>query len=73
MTTATATKTAERYVLTIGDGSGSGNPDDAGIKFVGMWNFTSLDEAIGWKKDLQAEGETVTLQVVFTDGTYRTL
>jgi hypothetical protein len=40
---------------------------------VGMWNFTSLDEAIGWKEDLQAEGETVTLKVVFTDGTTRTI
>jgi hypothetical protein len=69
----TATKTAERYILTIGDGSGSGNPDDAGIKFVGMWNFDSLDEAIGWKENLQAEGETVTLQVVFTDGTTRSI
>jgi hypothetical protein len=73
MNTEPTTKTAERYVLTIGDGRGSRNPDDPSIKFVGMWNFTSLDEAIGWKKDLQAEGETVTLKAVFTDGTYRTL
>ena len=71
MTTTTATKTAKRYILTIGDGNGSGNPDDAGIKFVGMWNFTSLNEAVSWKKDLQAEGETVTLKVVFTDSTTR--
>ena len=71
--TTTATKTAERYLLIIGDGSGSGYTDDPAIKFVGMWNFTSLDEAIGWKEDLQAEGETVTLQAVFTDGTTRTM
>jgi len=68
MSTKTEPKTAERYVLTIGDGSGSGNPDDAGIKFVGMWNFESLDEAICWKEDLESEREKVTLQVVFTDG-----
>ena len=66
--TKTATKTAERYILTIGDGSGSGNPDDAGIRFIGMWNYTSLDEAMCDREDLEAEGETVTLTVVFTDG-----
>ena len=69
----TATKTAERYNLTVGDGSGSGNPDDAGILFIGMWNYTSLDEAMCDREDLQANGETVTLTVVFTDGTTRTL
>lgn len=66
-------KTADRFILTIGDGSGSGNPEDAGILFIGMWNYTSLDEAKRDREELQANGESVTLTAVFADGATRKL
>ena len=69
----TATKTADRYILTVGDGSGSGNPEDAGILFIGMWNYTSLDEAKRDREELKAKGESVTLTAVFQEDTTRKL